>query len=82
MTCPRGNQGQKICADDADRKMWLATLEAARRRTGWRIHAWVLLNNHYHLLLETPEPNLVNRVYDVTHYPFCGYDGLIVFFCA
>ena len=56
----RGNQGQKICADDGDRKMWLATVGEACRRTGWRIHAWVLLPNHYHLLLETPEPNLVN----------------------
>ena len=39
--------------------MWLATLRDAWRRTGWRIHAWVLMGNHYHLLLETPEPNLV-----------------------
>lgn len=27
-------------------------------RTGWRVHAWVLMSNHYHLMLETPEPNL------------------------
>ena len=27
--------------------------------TGWRVHAWVLMGNHYHLLIETPEPNLV-----------------------
>ena len=27
--------------------------------TGWRVHAWVLLSNHYHLMIETPEPNLV-----------------------
>ncbi len=26
---------------------------------GWRVHAWVLMSNHFHLLLETPEPNLV-----------------------
>ncbi|MCH7229178.1 transposase, partial [Haloferula sp. A504] len=26
---------------------------------GWRVHAWVLMGNHFHLLLETPEPNLV-----------------------
>jgi REP element-mobilizing transposase RayT len=55
----RGNQGRKIYADDGDRQMWLATLVEAWRRTGWRIHAWVLMGNHYHLLLETPEPNLV-----------------------
>jgi len=56
----RGNQGQKIHADDGDRKMRVATLVEARRRTGWRIHAWVLVGNHYHLLLETPEANLVS----------------------
>ena len=32
----------------------------ACQRTGWRIHAWVLMGNHVHLLLETPEPNLVS----------------------
>ena len=56
----RGNQGRPICADDADRKMWVATLAEACGRTGWRIHAWVLMGNHFHLLLETPEANLVN----------------------
>jgi hypothetical protein len=29
----RGNQGQKICADDGDRKMWLATVNEVCRRT-------------------------------------------------
>jgi REP element-mobilizing transposase RayT len=56
----RGNQGQKIYADDGDRRMWSATVSEACRRTGWRIHAWVLMGNHYHLLLETPEANLVS----------------------
>ena len=56
----RGNQGRPICADDADRKMWVATLAEACGRTGWRIHAWVLMGNHFHLLLETPEANLVS----------------------
>ncbi len=35
------------------------TLDEACSRTGWRVHAFVLMGNHYHLLLETPEPNLV-----------------------
>jgi putative transposase len=47
----RGNQGQKICLDDHDREMWLATTVQAWKRTGWLIHAWALLGNHYHLLL-------------------------------
>ena len=48
----RGNQGQKLCADDGDRKMWLATVGEACRRTDWRIHAWALMGNHFHLLGE------------------------------
>ena len=55
----RGNQGRDIYGDDPDRKLWLETLGEACEKTGWRIHAWVMMNNHYHLLLETPEANLV-----------------------
>jgi REP element-mobilizing transposase RayT len=56
---PRGNQRRKIYGDERDRKLWLETLGQAREKTGWRIHAWVMMNSHYHLLLETPEANLV-----------------------
>jgi putative transposase len=55
----RGNQGESVFADDRDRRTWLATLAEACEKTGWRIHAYVLMSNHYHLLLETPEANLV-----------------------
>jgi putative transposase len=55
----RGNQERDIYADERDRKLWLATLGEACEKTGWRIHAWVMMNNHYHVLLETPEANLV-----------------------
>ena len=39
--------------------MYLATLAEAVGKTGWRVHAYVLTGNHYHLVLETPEANLV-----------------------
>jgi putative transposase len=55
----RGNQGQVIFRDDADRKRFLETLTESCEKTGWRIHAYVLMGNHYHLLVETPEGNLV-----------------------
>ena len=55
----RGNRRQPIFYADEDRRFWLATLAEACGRTGWLVHAWVLLDNHYHLFLETPEPNLV-----------------------
>ena len=41
-----------------DRRGWLDTLAEASVKTGWRVHAYVLMDNHYHLLLETAEPNL------------------------
>lgn len=55
----RGNRRQPIFLDDDDRRFFLNTLSQACGRTGWRVHAWVLMGNHYHLLIQTPEPNLV-----------------------
>lgn len=55
----RGNRREKIYLDDDDRRFFLATLGEACGMTGWRVHAWVLMGNHYHLFIETPEPNLV-----------------------
>ena len=55
----RGNQGQPVFRDDQDRRRFLETLGEAAEKTGWRIHAYVLMGNHYHVLVETPEGNLV-----------------------
>lgn len=56
----RGNRQEAIFKDDKDHERFLDTLGEVCARTGWLIHAFVLMDNHYHLLLETPEPNLVN----------------------
>jgi putative transposase len=55
----RGNQGRVIFKDDRDRQRFVETLGEACDKTGWRIHAYMLMGNHYHLLTETPEGNLV-----------------------
>jgi len=55
----RGDRGEAICRDDADRDLFFKTLSEVCARTGWKVHAYVLMSNHYHLLLETPEANLV-----------------------
>jgi REP element-mobilizing transposase RayT len=55
----RGDRGENIFIDDEDREMMLGTLGQACAKTGWRVHAWVLMSNHYHWLLETPRANLV-----------------------
>ncbi|HKL20648.1 MAG TPA: transposase [Tichowtungia sp.] len=55
----RGNRQQPVFRDGRDNEIFLDTLEEACVRCGWRVHAFVLMGNHYHLLVETPEPNLV-----------------------
>jgi putative transposase len=55
----RGDGGKNIFDDDRDRFAWTELMEKAHGRFGWRVHAWVLMGNHFHVLLETPEPNLV-----------------------
>ena len=54
----RGNARQDIFADDADREKFLSILAATAGRYKWLCHAYCLMDNHYHLLLETPDPNL------------------------
>ena len=55
----RGNRREPIFHDDDDRRFFLSTLSEACAMTGWRVHAWTLMSNHYHLFIETPEANLV-----------------------
>lgn len=54
----RGNARQDIVADDRDRQQWLSVLAHVTERYGWLCHAYCLMDNHYHLLIETPQPNL------------------------
>jgi len=42
-----------------DRKRFLATLTEACAKTRWQIHAYCLMRNHFHLVIETPQANLV-----------------------
>jgi putative transposase len=54
----RGNARQDIVMDDRDRTAFLTLLAHVLDRFGWVCHAYCLMNNHYHLLLETPRANL------------------------
>ncbi len=54
----RGNERRTIFVDDADRRHFVELLAELPARHGVLVHAWVLMGNHYHLLLETPEANL------------------------
>ncbi len=54
----RGNNRQVIYRDDDDRRRYLALLGATVERKRWRCLSYCLMDNHVHLLVETPEPNL------------------------
>lgn len=54
----RGDRKEAIVRDDEDRRTFVRALGQACQRSGFLVHAYVLMGNHYHLLLETPEANL------------------------
>jgi putative transposase len=54
----RGNGRLDIYIDDSDRELFLAVLASVVARYHVLCHAYCLMGNHYHLLLETPEANL------------------------
>jgi putative transposase len=55
----RGDRREPIFLDDNDRHQFLRTLGEACEKTDWQVHAWCLMNNHFHLVVETPRANLV-----------------------
>jgi putative transposase len=54
----RGNERKAIVRDDDDRELWLGGVERVHFRFGWLVYAYCLMGNHFHLLVETPVPNL------------------------
>jgi REP element-mobilizing transposase RayT len=56
----RGDRREAIFKDDRDRELFLETLGQACLKTDWQVHAWCLMNNHFHLVVETSKANLVS----------------------
>jgi len=54
----RGNAREDIVYADDDRHAWVGVLESVVARFDWQVHAYCLMDNHYHLFVETPQPNL------------------------
>ncbi len=54
----RGNGREDIYLSDEDRKLFLDVFAHVVERFGWVCHAWCLMTNHYHLMIETPKSNL------------------------
>lgn len=55
----RGDRREAIVRTDGDREAFAKLLEELVERTGFEFFSWVLMDNHYHLVFKTPEPNLV-----------------------
>lgn len=54
----RGNERRAIFKDAQDRQLFLDTLKKVTERYHWLCHAYCCMDNHYHLVIETPEGNL------------------------
>ena len=55
-----GNYRTDIFSADGTKAAFLKCLGEACDKTGWRVQAWFLMSNHYHLAVETPRGNLVD----------------------
>ncbi len=68
----RGNAAADIVADDVDRAALVELIGEVVERASWLCHTYCLMDNHYHLLVETPAPSLargmrhLNGVYTQT----------------
>lgn len=58
----RGNERRDIVRDDHDRLHFVSLLGGVVNERRWLLHAWVLMSNHYHLLVETPQIGLSQGV--------------------
>jgi putative transposase len=69
----RGDRREAIYLGDADRQQWLALFAQVCQRYNWACHAYCLMDNHYHIVVETVEGNLsagmrqLNGVYTQQH---------------
>jgi putative transposase len=89
----RGNRRESIFHDDSDRQHFLDTLAESCAKTGWQVQAYCLMPDHFHLVVETPQGNLVsgmkwlmstytarfNRRHKQSGHLFCGrYKAVLV----
>jgi hypothetical protein len=58
----RGNYRAEVFGTEGAKTAFLQCLDEACAKTGWVVHAWCLMPNHYHIALETPVANLVEGI--------------------
>ena len=56
----RGDRSEAIFLDEGDRESFVELLGKTCGKMGWRVHAYCLMPNHFHLVVETPQANLVS----------------------
>lgn len=59
----RGNYRAAVFGSSGASRAFLLALAEACTRHGWRVHAYAVMRNHFHLALETPEPNLIEGMH-------------------
>jgi REP element-mobilizing transposase RayT len=59
----RGNYRRDLFLSAGEAGAFVRTLEEAAESYGWRIYAYALMRNHYHVALQTPQPNLVEGMH-------------------
>src|SRR6266853_279489 len=89
----RGDHQEDIFRSDQDCELFLETLRETCAKIDWQIHAWCLMSNHFHLVVKTPNGNLVagmkwllgtytsrfNRLHKLFGHLFSGrYKALLV----
>ena len=93
----RGDRREPIFRDDLDHERFLTTLAEVCTKTDWQVHAFCLMGNHFHVVVETPNANLVagmrwflgtytarfNRRHKLFGHLFSGrYKALVVAGCG
>jgi len=71
----RGLGRRAIVRDVEDRRKWVEVLDAVATRRRWRVFAWVLLDHHWHLFLQTPLGNLSAGVHDLNVGHVAGFNA-------
>jgi REP-associated tyrosine transposase len=59
----RGNNRDDIFETEADRRVFVAGLDETVEEAAWRLFAYCLMTNHYHLIVQTPEANLAEGMH-------------------
>jgi len=65
----RGLERRNIVSDDLDRQRWTDLLSRVASRRNWRLFAWALMDNHFHLFLRVPHADLSQGMHDLN----CSY---------